>query len=78
VIERGGSFLVDANSQVTVQLGCQTGELATGGGYNTTGDTIAYSSHAAPGNAGWIISVFNSDDVPQSSTVYAECTSLVP
>jgi hypothetical protein len=64
---------------------CNTGELATGGGYffsffNGAIPPFVTTNRALAGNVGWTVDFFNPNDSNShvQMTPFAECSSLAP
>jgi hypothetical protein len=81
VVQRSGSAIqIPPESDKTATALCQSGEVATGGGYTEDGPMLVFESKALPDNTGWSITFHNGGfgQPTLSGSAYAECATLVP
>lgn len=81
VIERSSPAIqIPPESDRTATALCQSGEVATGGGYTEDGPMLVFESKALSDNTGWSITFHNGGfgQPSLSGSAYAECAMVVP
>jgi hypothetical protein len=68
-LDAGGS----AGDQGTFTANCDAGQLAVGGGFDSTGSVYNLDTRATHGDDGWTIYLVNADNGASTGTVYAYC-----
>lgn len=62
-----------SGDQGAVTANCGTGQLAVGGGFDSTGSVVNFDTRATAGDDGWTIYLENLDNATNTGTVYAYC-----
>lgn len=81
VIERSSSTIqIPPESDKTATALCQSGEVATGGGYTEDGPILVFENKALPDNTGWSVTFHNGGfgQPTLSGSAYAECATIAP